>query len=223
MLTPEDCTRCLEMFRRFAAGGYDLDFVALTWLFKHEEIAEEFMMEHFELLTPAERISIYTFLYGMFRKSFRRLMESLLQAERDTACREELLRVRERYIDAFQRPDYRPSRAERLLECEKGLHNESPLLRCLAAMDVYDLTRENERVIPVLLAILRNRSGEARDLAAATLGEMRSLNQEAIQVLRAIAADTNDPARTAAEMALNAHKSWRRVLRWLPRALNVRV
>jgi HEAT repeats len=211
MFNPEDYVRCLEMFRRLARPGFDGE--AATWLTRRKALAEDFMMEHFDFLTPQERMQIYCFLFGMFRQAFKRVVNFRLRKERDPECRKLLVQLQRSHRNALQQPYRTLTTAELLGKCEQDLKHEDPLMRCHAAMGVYALTRRSKRIIPVLVAILRNRAGAAREQAAKILGELPSLNQEAIQELRTIANDTGDPVRAVAEEALNTHKHPRGLLK----------
>jgi hypothetical protein len=211
MLTYEEEARCREMCRRLA-GDFDGD--AAKWLIKHEALAEEFMIGHFDLLSATERMSLYHLWFGLFPRSFRRAIELRLNTERDPECRKELARIEKFYGPAFAQPQRRRSKAERLAELEQGLKDENPMLRWSAAMGIYALTGMTKAAIPVLLEMLRSRNYEPRELAARSLGKLKPLSQEAILELRAIAKDAGDPLRGVAEEALGPKS---RILNWLGR------
>jgi hypothetical protein len=196
------------MFRRLTAAGLEWDFDALTWFSRSQDIAEEFIIERLDLLAPGERIWVYDHLAGLFRKSFKRLLESRLQAERDSVCIEALLKLRERYSDPLKWPYRERSRADRLLETEENLRSNIPILRYAAAVEFYELTRKSEKVVPALLAILLDRTvgDELRKSAAKFLGKVSALDQETIQRLQAIATDPNDPVQVTTKEALGRQK-----------------
>lgn len=199
MLSSKDRALSLEMFRRLAVG--DFDDTAFRWLVKNKATAEAFMMEHFDLLCPPERIAVYSFL-GLFPKeSVRRVIDFRMKAERDPECKRSLVEVKQRYEAQLREPP-----VDLLARCEKQLEDESPRMRCIGAMGYYALTRKTQKIIPVLLAILRNRSSEGRVQAAEVLGMIRCLDAESIHGLEDVANDLTDPVQSVAETSLKAHR-----------------
>jgi len=210
MLRKKELEGYLQMFRRLGKAGFDAD--AGEWLIRHRGGAEEFMMEHFDLLTPAERRHVYRFLFGMFQRSFKRIVEFRLSAESDAECREELANIYEKHKTALEKPYGLRSKVERLAEFEKDLKNKNALVRCSAAFGVYVFTKKTGVVLPILLKILREQTGNERELAVKILGKVDPLTREAIHELRAIAKDRSDPLQMLAENALN-RKS--RIPKWI--------
>lgn len=207
MLNSQDRALSLEMFRRLAVG--DFDDTAVRWFVKNHATAEAFMMEHFDLLSPPERMAIYRFL-GLFPESVRRVIDFRVRAERDPECKRTLVEVNQRH-----EAQLREAPVDLLARCEKQLEDESPRMRCIGAMGYYALTRKTRKIIPVLLAILRNRASEGREQAAEVLGMIGYVDEESIDELKGIASDPTDPVRSVAEKSLKAHR--------LPRGLFSRI
>jgi hypothetical protein len=79
MLSCEERSRCFEMFRRLGATGFDGE--AAWWLVKRKPVADEFMMEHFDSLSPRERMRVYLLLFGLFKDSFKSVVERRLELD----------------------------------------------------------------------------------------------------------------------------------------------
>lgn len=195
--------RCLEMLRRFAS---DFDSEAVDWLKANDNLVGEVLIGHLDRLTAAQRIDVYRTLFGFFRKHYKQVMDVRLQVEQDAKCRQELKGIEEIHREAIQKP-YLPITDEELLaNSEKYLkHTEAPM-RYLGALGVWILTKNSHKVIPTLLAILKNKDGEARVDAATLLGQVYPLDEDAIQTLREIANDAGDPVQLVAKDALKKAK-----------------
>lgn len=191
--------QCLEMLRRFA-NRFDGD--AAGWLTANDAVVGEVLIGHLDRLTPAERLDVYSTLFGYFRQHYKQVTSVRLQVEQDPQCRKRLKTIEELHRDAFREP-YSPTTDDVILaSSEKNLLHEDARVRYLGAFGVWLLTKNPRKVSPTLLAIVKNRSNEARIEAATLLGEVAPLDDFTIQVLREIANDAEDPARVAAERAL---------------------
>lgn len=191
--------RCLEMLRRFAS---DFDRQAADWLQANDDTVGDVLTRYLDRLTAAQRIDVYRILFGFFRKRYKQVMDVRLQVEQDTKCRQELKRIEESHRDTIQKP-YLPVTDEELFAVsEKDLRHSEPARRYLGALGVWILTKNSHKVVPTLLAILKNKGAEARVDAAVLLGQVYPLDEDAIQTLREIANDAGDPVQLVAKDAL---------------------
>lgn len=190
---------CLEMVRRFISR-FDGD--SAEWLIANDELVGDFLRAHLDRLTAAERLELYTMLFGFFRKHYKQVLNIRLQMEQDPKCRERLTKIEELNREALQGP-YSPITDDDLLaSSESNLLRPEMAIRYLGALAVWLLTKNPQKVVPTLLGILNSRNCAARIDAAKLLGEVRPLDQGAIRVLQEIANDTSDEARFVAVEAL---------------------
>lgn len=190
---------CLEILRRFSG---DFDRKAADWLQANDDVVGEVLTGHLDRLTAAERIDVYRTLFGFFRKHYKQVMVVRLRIEQDGKCRQELLAIEKLHREAMQKPYVRVTDDDLLTSSESNLKHTAAPIRYVGALGVWLLTKSPQKVVPTLIAILKNKGGEARNDAATLLGEVRPLDEDAIQTLREIANDAGDPVRPAAENAL---------------------
>lgn len=197
--TEKNDEHCLEMLRRFASRS---DGDAAGWLVDNDALVGEVLIGHLDRLTAVERLDVYSTLFGFFRQHYKRVVHVRLQVEQDPKCRERLTTIEELHREAFQEP-YSPTTDDELIAgTEKNLLHDDARVRYLGAFGLWLLTKNPRKVIPTLLAILKNRGGEARIEAATLLGEVRPFDEDTIQTLREIARDPGDPVRLVAEESL---------------------
>lgn len=188
------------MLRRFSSS-FDGD--AARWLHANDALVGEVLIGHLDRLTAAERLDVYSTLFGSFRKHYKPVMDVRLRVEQDPKCRERLARIEEIHRQALTEPYSPVTDQELIASSEKNLLHENARVRYVGALAVWLLTKSPQRIIPTLLGILKDRSSDARGEAVTLLGEVRPLDEDAIRTLREIASDTEDPVRIAAIQALH--------------------
>jgi len=82
--------KTLEMIRRFVANIADKK--AAIWIVRNTPQVVAFLENEMDSLTREERLTVYGFMEGMFRKHFKRILATRLQRETDSKCLE-LLRA----------------------------------------------------------------------------------------------------------------------------------
>jgi hypothetical protein len=195
---------CLEMLRRFASS-FESDTV--EWIKFNDDLVKEVLIGHLDRLTAAQRIDVYRTLFGFFRKHYSQVMDIRLQAERNPKCLQELKAIEKLHQEEIQKPYMPVTDADLLGSSENNLKSNEASIRYLGALGVWVLTEDSKKVVPTLLAILKDRDGKARNEATKLLGEIHPLNEDAIQTLREIRDDVHDPVRLMAADALKKQSS----------------
>jgi hypothetical protein len=195
---------CLEKLRRFASC-FDLD--AARWLMANDNLVWRVLTSHLDQMTSAERMNVYSILFGFFRRHYESVVRLRLQVEQDPECRARLAMIEELNREKLGKP-YLPVTDEDLIAgSEKNLLHPDLSVRYIGALALWILTKDASKVLPTLLAIVKDRGANVRLEAATLLAEVQPLDHESMHILHKIASDPKDPAHTVVKDALRLHMS----------------
>jgi len=202
-LRQRDLQRALRHLKAFLVDMFDRE--AGWWLANNTDAVRSLLADRLDhVMTPSERLRVYSHLFGFFREIAKEVLEARLRKEEAPECIAELKRLAETHKEELAKP-YEPPTDEMMIAMdEELLKSKSDLLRCVGAMGLWFETGDWEKITPVLTAILRDKNSRAREDAANLLGQVRPLEPQAVQTLRGMVGDENDPVRFAAQKALAA-------------------